>query len=195
LAQIITPSNDYPPTCKQLKLEDKTVVSYWYKLPDELIKSQINEIVSEEDLEGLERVNFTVGGDHRGGKFRMAFKIILAFSSKKSITRLYQISSVEHSKDDTEILTETVLQPIGDGLREIVSGKRLIIQKLSAGELSVSFQLPDNAIDMPEICNVPTSLVVVGDLKFYFQVFGHENMSGSWCCWCTAHPSTWNTLC
>jgi len=27
-----------------------------------------------------------------------------------------------------------------------------------------------------------SSLVVAGDLKFYFQVLGHENMSSSLCC-------------
>jgi hypothetical protein len=49
--------------------KNKTVIPYWYKSPDELIKNQINEISKEEDLEGLESVKFTVGGDHGGGKF------------------------------------------------------------------------------------------------------------------------------
>jgi hypothetical protein len=71
-----------------------------------MIKNQINEIVSEEDLEGLERVKFTVCGGEG------------------------------HSKDDTEILKMTVLQPIGDGLCKDIPGKRFIIQKLSEGELS-----------------------------------------------------------
>jgi hypothetical protein len=70
-------SNDFPPTCKRKILENKTVIPYWYKSPDELIKNQINEIVKEEDLEGLESVKFTVGGDHSGGKFRMMFKVLL----------------------------------------------------------------------------------------------------------------------
>jgi hypothetical protein len=76
-------------------LEYKTVIPYWYKLPNELIKDQINEIVSEDNLLGLERVNFTVGGNHVGRKFRMTFQVLLAFSSKKTISRLYQIASVE----------------------------------------------------------------------------------------------------
>jgi hypothetical protein len=84
-----------------------------------------------------------------------------------------------------------VLQPIGDGLQEIVSGKHFI----SEGELIASFHLPDDAIDMPLICNISSSLVVVGDLQFYFQVLGCKNMSGSWYCWCTEHPSAWHSLC
>jgi hypothetical protein len=73
-----------------------------------LIKHQINKIISAERLDGLERVNFTVGGDHGGGKFRMMFKILFVFSSRPSISRLYQIASVEHSKVDTKKLKETV---------------------------------------------------------------------------------------
>jgi hypothetical protein len=80
-----------------------------------------------------------VGGDHGGEKFRMMFNILLRFSSKKSISRLYQIASVEHSKDDAEILKTTVLKPIGDGLCEIVSGKCFIVKKLSEGSY---FQCP-----------------------------------------------------
>jgi len=33
--------------------------------------------------------------------------------------------------------------------------------------------------------------LVVGDLKFYAQLMGRENMSSSWCMWCTSHPSDW----
>jgi hypothetical protein len=96
-------SNDFLPTCKQKILENKTVIPYWYKSPDELIKNQINEIEKEEDLEGLESVKFTVGGNHGCGKVWMTFKILLKFSSKATISRLYQITSVEHSKDETTI--------------------------------------------------------------------------------------------
>jgi hypothetical protein len=58
-------------------LKDKTVIRYWYKLPNELIKDQSNEIISEDNLSGIERLNFTVGGSHGGGKFRMTFKFYL----------------------------------------------------------------------------------------------------------------------
>jgi len=41
------------------------------------------------------------------------------------------------------------------------------------------------------LCNVSTRIVVVGDLKFYAQLLGRENMSSSWFMWCTSHPSEW----
>ncbi len=56
--------------------------------------------------------------------------------------------------------------------------------------------MPDDANDTTVICNVSSSLVLVGDPKFNFQILCREQlMSGSCCCWCTTHPSTWNKLC
>jgi hypothetical protein len=34
-------SNDFPPTCKRKILENKTVIPYWYKSPDEVIKTRL----------------------------------------------------------------------------------------------------------------------------------------------------------
>ena len=136
---------------------------------------------------------FTVGGDHGGGKFRMTFKILFIFPSKPTISRLYQIGSVEFSKDDTKILKDTILDRVGEGLKEIVLGEHFIITMTEDAKLSVSFYPLGNDLDRL-VCDVPTTLVVVGDLKFYSQVLGKENMSSCWCCWCTTHPSQWKTL-
>jgi len=61
--------NDFRPTVNKKELPDKTIVYYWYKLPDALLKHQINEIVSAADLEGLQQVDIATGGDHGGGRF------------------------------------------------------------------------------------------------------------------------------
>jgi hypothetical protein len=45
----------------------------------------------------------------------MTFKILLKFYSKAMISRLFQIASVEHSKDESIILKETFLDPIVEG--------------------------------------------------------------------------------
>jgi hypothetical protein len=81
-------------------LLDKTTIHYWYKKPDELIQHQLHKIITEEHLHGLKRVDFTTGGDHGGGKFRVTLKMLLRFHDKKSISHLFQITSVSHSKDD-----------------------------------------------------------------------------------------------
>jgi hypothetical protein len=43
-----------------------------------------------------------------------------------------------------------------------------------------------------KLCDVPIHMLVVGDLKFYAQILGRENMSSFWCMWCSKHPSEWS---
>jgi hypothetical protein len=62
-------NNAFRPTVNKLVLEDKTVINFWYKLPDELLVHQINEIVTFSNLEGLKKVEIVTGGDHGGGRF------------------------------------------------------------------------------------------------------------------------------
>ena len=59
---------DFPPTIGKKVLEDKTVIPFWYKLPDQLMKHQLKSMVTEEQPERLQRVDFTIGRDHGGGK-------------------------------------------------------------------------------------------------------------------------------
>jgi len=41
------------------------------------------------------------------------------------------------------------------------------------------------------LCDALLHLFISGDLKFYAQILGHENMSGSWCMWCKLMPNQW----
>jgi len=134
---------DFPPTVNTLELPDKSMVDYWYKLPHELIKHQINTMVKcHSDLDGLIHVDICVGGDHGGGKFRMSLKVLFRFHGKESISRLYQIASVSHPKDDSQLLNETVLKPIGESLKLIVDGGCFIVQHDNdSGNLVANFNL------------------------------------------------------
>jgi hypothetical protein len=62
-------NNAFHPTVDKLVLEDKTIISFWYKTSDELFVHQINDIVTFSDLEGLKKVEIVTGGDHGGGRF------------------------------------------------------------------------------------------------------------------------------
>jgi hypothetical protein len=53
----------------EIVLEDKTFIAFWYKSPDQLIQHQLKNTVMAEQLEGLQRVDFTIGGDYGDGKF------------------------------------------------------------------------------------------------------------------------------
>jgi len=47
--------------------------------------------------------------------------------------------------------------------------------------------------DNQSYCNVPTRMFCVGDLKFYAQMLGRDNMSASWCMWCLLGPNDWKS--
>ncbi len=78
-------------------------------------------------------------------------------------------------------MKDTVLGPVGEGLKEIAFGKYFIITKTEDTKLSVSLcPLGDDLESL--VCVFPNTIVVVRDLKFYSQVLGKENMSSCWCC-------------
>jgi hypothetical protein len=54
-------------------LVDKTVIPFWYKVQDQLMKHQLKSMVSAEQLEGLQRIDLTIIGDHGGGTFHEIF--------------------------------------------------------------------------------------------------------------------------
>jgi hypothetical protein len=184
--------NDFKPTCERKLLEDKTAVPYWYKPPDLLVQHQLEHMISEKDLVLVEEVHCTVGGDHGGGKFQMTLKVLFCLSSKANISRLFQIASVKFSKDVTSLLKSTALDPIGESLRVMVEGRQLIVTKSDNNKLTVAFSSSPECNGITQACSVQNTIVVVGDLKFYAQLLGRENMSGSWCMWCDMHPSQWN---
>jgi hypothetical protein len=68
-----------------------------------------------------------IGGDHGGGKFHMSMKVSFQLVEKKIHSYWMQIASMSFSKDNTEILKETVLDPIGEGLQLLVSGGKFIV--------------------------------------------------------------------
>jgi len=74
-------------------------------------------------------------------------------------------------------------------LRVLVEGGRFIVNS-SDKNLTVSFSMRSGE----PICDVAMLVLVVGDLKFYAQTLGRDNMSSHWCMWCKEHPNTWDHL-
>jgi len=114
--------NEYPPVVDKITLPDKTIIDFWYKEPDKMLQHQINNIIKKQQLGQLTHIDLSVGGDHGGGKFWMTFKILFRFNEQATVSRLFQIASVSHSKDETDILQTTVLDPIGRKFMENKSG-------------------------------------------------------------------------
>jgi len=176
---------DFPPTVDKVVLEDKTVIPFWYKSPDEVLQKQLPHMIDESKLKDLRKVDIVVGGDHGGGKFRMTLKVNFRLEDNSTVSYLTQVASVSFSKDETKILKETVLNPIGRGLQRIMEEARFIV----TDKLTLSFSNVDNSSLL--YCDCPIEVFLVGDLKFYAQMGGREGMSSYWCIWCTLHPSEW----
>ncbi len=103
----------------------------------------------------------------------MTMKVNFRFPEKGTVSYLTQIASVSYSKDKTAILRETVLDPIGEGLRQISEGGRFIVLD---NDYTLEFSL-SNTDDKSIHCSCPIQLFLVGDLKFYAQMSGREDMS------------------
>jgi hypothetical protein len=121
-------NNDFPPALGRYELEDKTIINYWWKRPDELLQHQINDIIDPKELEGLQGLDIVTGGDHGGGRFRMLLKVLFRFAENHCIKKLFEIAKVEHSKDDIDVLNKTVLEKIVEGLRAIATESRFIVK-------------------------------------------------------------------
>jgi hypothetical protein len=109
-------------------LEDKTIIDFWFQEPDVLLKHQITKYNKTRGASMvMTSIDVTVEGGHVGGKFWMTLKILFRFHEASGISKLFQIASVSHSKDDTKILHSTVLHPIGESLRRISLGGHFIV--------------------------------------------------------------------
>jgi len=182
--------SDFPPTVSSKVLDDKTIIPFWYKRPDYYLQNQLKSMINPAMLKDLIRVDLVIGGDHGGGKFRVTMKVNFRLPDKGTVSYLTQIASVSYSKDKTAILRETVLDPIGEGLRQISEGGRFIVLD---NDYTLEFSL-SNTDDKSIHCSCPIQLFLVGDLKFYAQMSGREDMSSYWCMWCMLHPSEWRSF-
>ncbi|MFN9978834.1 MAG: hypothetical protein ACK53Y_02910, partial [bacterium] len=78
-----------------------------------------------------------------------------------------------------------VLDHIGGSPKLMVEGGRFVVDFSSQSHqqllLFSNWYVTENN---ERLCDVPIHLFVTGDLKFYAQMIGHDNMSGCWCMWC-----------
>jgi hypothetical protein len=122
----------------------------------------------------------------------MTMKVNFRLPNKETVSYLTQIASVSFSKNNIEILKETVLDPTGEGLWIIALGHSFIVLD---NDYTVKFSLSNTTSNSSVHCSCPLQVYLVGDLKFYAQMSGRKVMSSYWCMWCMLHPSEWRTFC
>ncbi len=123
---------------------------------------------TKDDSDGIKSVGYTVGGDHGKGCFRMILKLILRYdSSKPPLYKLFQIGNVDYAKDLINVLHNTILTPIWVSLKSMIAeGNKFVIYHTDyeAEQFILKFSVDSNGDSI--LCNVPTRLSIVGDLKF-----------------------------
>ena len=193
---------EFQPVMDVHELLDKTKVSYWYKLPHEMLQHHVRFLFCRDDFFDVSGIDITVGGNHgKGkslncfrsnyyyiyinlfnnfdcstlyiltGKFRMILKLIIRYSSNREpLSRLFHLASVEY-KDDIKVLKDAVLDHIGNSLKLISDGGKLIVDLSSvSNELKLSFSSSDVSENDLRLCDVSICLFITGDLKFYAQM-------------------------
>jgi len=93
-------------------------------------------------------------------------------AEKKTHSYLMQIASVSFSKDNTKILKEIVLDPIREGLQLFFYGGKFIVLD---NDDNLQFSLSSTSSRTVH-CNCPVQVYLAGDLKFYAQMFGREDI-------------------
>ena len=115
------------------------------------------------------------------------------FISGRNITIIFRLANDHFKKDNDDIMGNTVIAPIGDGLNNICAGRFLGWRH----EGKTQFRIMPHGCTLPSpmgetICSSVWLLVfVTGDLAFYGILLGNEGSLPHWCFYCMLAPAEW----
>ena len=140
--------------------------------------------------ESIILIDILFGGDHGKRAFREIININAKFTSGRNVTRIFSLAYVQCKKYNGEIMGNTFMDPIGDRLNNICSGRFL----------GWTHEVKTQFVIMICGCTLPTPrgkticsslwlrFFVTGDLAFYVIVLGKEGSSPHWCLGCMLDP-------
>jgi hypothetical protein len=172
-----------PPVTDWIKW-NKTKVWFWWKKPTEVLTKEICSLVKLEEVDDVSSIDMSVGGDHGGGRFRVALILVIRFKdpNKPFRRRVFIHGEIDSNKDKAELLRHTFLPKINTEMKKIMEHENIWFS-VNDGKLSLSFEGGEGE-------GVPTRAFICGDGKFFMQVLGRENMASHWCPFCKAQIST-----
>ena len=102
-----------------MELADRSWCFFWYKEPDRLLKQQLKQILFlPQDLHGMCHMDLVAGGDHGQRMFQMTLQMLLHYEHEKEMhSFLFQIWEIDCPNDMTELLKNTILEPLGLSLK------------------------------------------------------------------------------
>ena len=147
-----------------------------YRQADCLLTVELSRMACEEanKNEPTMSIDLVIGGDHGKGAFRSSIMIYTHFISGRNITIIFRLANDHFKKDNDDIMGNTVIAPIGDGLNNICAGRFLGWRH----EGKTQFRIMPHGCTLPSpmgetICSSVWLLVfVTGDLALYAIVLG-----------------------
>ena len=105
-------------------------------------------------------------------------------------TQVFGLADVACRKDNGDILENTCIKPLMNGVNDIKESDILFSYDSDDDKLSLTLTASHKHASTFYI--KPTSFMV-GDLQFLATVMGKENFSSSWCNWCRMTKDDWQT--
>jgi hypothetical protein len=183
------------PTCDSVVI-DNIKIHFWYRDIDETVSHRLKTEVKCRGLPFLSQFNqldLVFGGDHGARRFRAVIRLILRNKDDGAIAPhsiVLHVGNIECKKDTRNVLEATIGVPLNESLKRIV-GKFIRITPESIFFLD---QRPMDIVCPEQTVLMESRTFVAGDLSFYGTVLGKENMSGSWCTWCTLSKGEWGVV-
>jgi len=138
-----------------------------------VLKAVKNDFSPSELLSGTSEVLLVLGGDHGGGVFRMHLRMLVRKENGKNKHHTYQIGQIDTQHDKGKILQNTIGKKIQADAESM--GSKLILKKGGVfGDIGHTIEQTNNIFSFIELS---LRYYATGDLKYYFQLVGRENMS------------------
>ena len=98
--------------------EKRKWIDFWFKPVDELLKHEVNSVLSHYDFIHLKHVDVVIGGDHGKGHFCMVIKLLLHYKDESKPTKdfVFQNGQIESTKDSLEVLKKSIGFPIAESM-------------------------------------------------------------------------------
>jgi hypothetical protein len=145
------------------------------------------------DLNSIERIVISLGGDHGIGAFRLNLTILIVVRVGDGIEVIRDdigVSTIHCKKDTSDIIKNTILGLLKEDLATF-NNSRTILHEDADGFISCKLQPKSDPVRPDDVEVVTIKVYCIGDLKWLAMLLGMENYSGDWCIHCILKQAQW----
>ena len=170
-------------------------IDHWHKPVDEAIRHDAEQFFlhaengSGREWNDLKKIGIVAGADHGKGAFRVALQVGYFFKDgKPPVRREIRVGHMLCKHENDEILSNTVMVPIGESLKKM-EGKGLEIRGLRRSNATVPASWKEIGANQHQPLK-EVKQFGAGDLAFQFIAQGRVG-NNFWCVCCDLHPTAW----